>query len=100
MKEAKVYALDPSGNKYEPTYFEFEEMNQGGHLFAFNNLPIIEGDYKVVLETPGGFDSIIDVPGSRLNNDEERIGNIFAIISYSYTSPLSMQSILGDVNED
>lgn len=100
MKDAKVYAIDQDGNKYEPTYFKFDEMLERGHLFAFNDLPIIEGSYKVVLETPGGFDSIVDVPGSRLNKESERIGNIFAITSYSFTSSTPLQSKLGDVNED
>lgn len=100
MKDAKVYAIDPDGNKYEPTYFKFDKMLEGGHMFAFNDLPIIEGDYKVVLETPGGFDSIVDVPGSRLNKENNRIGNIFAITSYSFTSSTPLQSKLGDVNED
>ena len=100
MKDAKVYAIDPDGNKYEPTYFKFDEMLEGGHIFTFNDLPIIEGNYKIVLETPGGFDSIVDVPGSRLNKDDERIGNIFAITSYSFTASTPLQSKLGDVNED
>ncbi|MGG7142419.1 S8 family serine peptidase [Clostridium nigeriense] len=100
MSDAKVYAIDPDGNKYEPTYFMFDEMLERGHLFAFNDLPIIEGNYKIILETPGGFDSIVDVPGSRLNKDDERIGNIFAITSYSFTSSTPLQSKLGDVNED
>lgn len=100
MKDAKIYAVDPDRNRYEPTYLKFDKMLEGGHLFAFNNLPIIEGNYKVVLETPGGFDSIINVPGSRLNQESERIGNSFAITSYSFTSEVSLQSKLGDVNED
>lgn len=100
MKDAKVYAVDPDGNKYEPTYFKFDEMIERGHLFAFNDLPIIEGNYQIILETPGGFDSIVDVPGSKLNEESERIGNIFAITSYSFTSSTPLQSKLGDVNED
>ena len=100
MEEATIYAIDQEGNKYEPTYFKFEEMTERRHLFAFNNLPIIEGEYQVILEMPGSFKSVIDVPGSRVNSEGKTIGNIHAITTYSFTMPSPMQVVLGDVNED
>ena len=100
MEDATIYAIDPEGNKYEPTYFKFEEMGERRHLFAFNDLPIIEGDYQVILEMPGSFKSVIDVPGSRVNSEGKTIGNIHAITTYSFTMPSPMQVVLGDVNED
>ncbi|MEG2936258.1 MAG: Ig-like domain-containing protein, partial [Clostridium sp.] len=98
MKEANIYAVDPSGKKYEPTYLILDEVGRS-HRFAFNNLPVIDGDYKVILETPGCFDSIMNVPGSTVNKDNKRVGNTFAITTYSFFAP-SMTAYAGDVNGD
>lgn len=99
MKNATVYATDPDGNRYEPTYLKIDEWSGRNHLFTFNDLPVIDGDYKVILEMPGCFDSIMNVPGSKLNEDNERVGNTFGITSYSFYAP-SMVSYAGDVNGD
>lgn len=66
MKDAKVYAVDPEGNKYEPTYFMYEEMTERGHLFAITSysftsttpLRSVLGD---VLEECGYFDEQPDL---------------------------------------
>lgn len=99
MSKGAIYALDPSGKKYEPTYVRYAEGWDRGHVFTFNNLPVIKGDYNVVVETPGGLDTVMKVPGSKLNANNKRVGNIFGITSYNFMfSP--MYIYMGDVNGD
>lgn len=99
MVDANVYAIDPNGNRYEPTYFLQDKFMGRSHLFSFNELPVIDGDYKVILEMPGCFNSIMNVPGSKVNEDGNIVGNTFGITSYSFLSP-SMTSYAGDTNGD
>lgn len=99
MVKANVYALDPSGKRYEPTYLKLDEWSGRNHAFTFNDLPVIDGDYKVILEMPGCFDSVMNVPGSKTNEQNETVGNSFGIVSYSFLAP-SFVSYAGDVNGD
>lgn len=100
VKGSKIYAVDDKGNKYEPTYAKYNEMFENGYIFTFNNLPVIEGDYTVISETPGAFNNIMKIPGSKLNKDGERIGNTFAINGYSFLAPSGMLNVIGDTNGD
>ncbi|MGL5378351.1 S8 family serine peptidase [Clostridium sp.] len=99
VKGSKVYAVDPQGNKYEPTYLE-QDMFEYGYTFAFNDLPIINGDYNLIVETPGAFNSIVNVPGSKLNKAGERVGNAFSLAGQSFQAPYGIGTVLGDTNGD
>lgn len=99
MKNANAYVIDNAGNRYKPTYLKLDEWAGRNHLFTFNDLPVIDGDYKVILEMPGCFDSVMNVPGSKLNEKGVRVGNTFGVTSYSFYAQ-SMASYSGDVNGD
>lgn len=99
MVQANAYVVDPEGNKYEPTYTMLDDWMGRSHLFTFNELPVIDGDYKVVLEMPGCFDSVMSIPGSKLNKNNDRVGNTYSLTSASFLAP-SMISYAGDVNDD
>lgn len=99
MKQANAYVVDPQGQRYEPTYTALDDWMGRSHRFTFNELPVIDGDYKVILEMPGCFDSVMSVPGSKLNKNNDRIGNTYSLTSASFLAP-SMTSYAGDVNAD
>lgn len=99
MFETEVFAVDPDGKEYKPTYCSYDEVNGRMHNFAFNDLPVIDGDYKIVQRTPGAFDTIVSVPGSKIGINGNRVGNDFGIISESFMSS-AMQVYLGDTNGD
>ena len=100
VKGSKIYALDDNGNRYEPTYVEYNEMFDNGNIFALNNIPVIERNYKGIVETPGAFNGVMSVPGSKLSKDGEVIGNTFSINGESYLASTGILSVLGDTNGD
>lgn len=100
VKGTKVYAVDDKGNRYEPTYMKYNEMFGDGYTFTFNNLPVIEGNYKVTAETPGALNNVMSIPGSKLNKEGERVGNTFTITGQSFLAPVGILSVIGDTNGD
>ncbi|MGL5378352.1 S8 family serine peptidase [Clostridium sp.] len=100
FKGSAIYAVDPEGNRYEATHSKYDEMFGFGYTFVFNNLPVIEGDYKVIAETPGSFNSIVNVPGSTINKSGERVGNAFSITGQSFQASYGMETVIGDTNGD
>lgn len=99
MRQANAYVVDPQGQRYEPTYTSLDDWMGRNHRFTFNELPVIDGDYKVILEMPGCFDSVMSVPGSKLNKNNDRVGNTYSLTSASFLAP-AMTSYAGDVNDD
>ncbi len=100
LEGGKLVAIDPAGNEYEPTYAKLDDWTQGSYLFAFNDLPVIEGDYTILYKLPGAFDSVIKVPGSKTNEAGKQVGNLFGVMRYTFSGTTALYPVLGDVNGD
>ena len=100
LQGGKIVAIAPNGQEYDPTYAKLDDWTARSYLFTFNDLPVINGDYKLVYRMPGAFDSVLSVPGSKVNAEGQTIGNIFGATSYAFYSQSALTSILGDVNGD
>lgn len=92
-----VVAIAPDGTEYGPTYTKLVDRS---YLFTFNELPIIEGDYRLVYTMPNAFNSVLTIPGSKTNADGEVVGNLFGGVAYTFTGLSPLSPVLGDVNED
>ena len=100
LQGGEIVAIAPNGTKYKPTYAKLDDWTERSYLFTFNDLPIIDGEYKLVYTMPGAFDSVLSVPGSKVNAKGETVGNLFGVVSYTFYSQSALTSILGDVNGD
>ncbi|MPQ43796.1 S8 family serine peptidase [Clostridium tarantellae] len=90
-----VYALDDKGNRYEVTY---KSSSFGESSFTFNDLPVIEEEYKIVLERPGHLKNVVNVPGGKIINDN-LVGEQISLESGGMLQR-AMLPVAGDVNED
>lgn len=94
-QDVEVYALDSEGNKYEP---EYEENYRYERTFIFNNLPVIDGEYRVFVDMPGHFGAIANIKGGELKNGE-LVGTQVHLGSDSFFAR-PLMGIAGDANED
>ncbi|MGG5460802.1 S8 family serine peptidase [Clostridium sp. B9] len=94
-QDVEVYALDSEGNKYEP---EYEGNYRYERTFIFNNLPVIDGEYRVFVDMPGHFGAIANIAGGELKNGE-LVGTQVHLGSDSFFAR-PLMGVAGDANED
>lgn len=92
--DIEIYALDSEGNRYDT---DNEKTYRYDRLYSFN-LPITDGEYKIIAEMPGHFNVIGNIKGGKYVNGE-LVGRQVNLDTDSYFAP-NLRTIAGDANED